>query len=108
MVSVQLARTVQEAVLLIIRRSWVRAPPAPPAVLPISILVPGSGSWTDVGSSMCRYVMVRGLAGHIERLSSGSWRVKVYAGTDPLTGREIRFRKTCRPSGRRRSSSASC
>src|SRR5579859_5844449 len=31
-VSVQLARTVHRAVLLIIRRSWVRAPPAPPAV----------------------------------------------------------------------------
>src|SRR5438093_8317060 len=29
--SVQLARRLQEAVLLIIRRSWVRAPPAPPA-----------------------------------------------------------------------------
>ena len=26
----------------------------------------------------------------------GSWRVKVYAGTDPLTGREIRLRKTCK------------
>ena len=25
-----------------------------------------------------------------------SWRAKVYAGTDPLTGREIRFRKTCK------------
>jgi hypothetical protein len=24
------------------------------------------------------------------------WRAKVYAGKDPLTGREIRFRKTCR------------
>ena len=31
-------------------------------------------------------VVVRGLAGHIERLPSGSWRVKVYAGIDPLTG----------------------
>src|SRR6516225_8342918 len=41
-------------------------------------------------------VMVRGPAGHIERLPSGSWRVKVYAGTDPLTGREIRLRKTCK------------
>ena len=40
--------------------------------------------------------MARGPAGHIERLPSGSWRVKVYAGTDPLTGREIRFRKTCK------------
>jgi len=34
--------------------------------------------------------------GHVERLPSGSWRVKVYAGTDPLTGREIRLRKTCK------------
>src|SRR5882724_12962712 len=41
-------------------------------------------------------VMARGPAGHIERLPSGSWRVKVYAGTDPLTSREIRFRKTCK------------
>ncbi len=41
-------------------------------------------------------VMARGSAGHIEQLPSGSWRVKVYAGTDPLTGREIRLRKTCK------------
>jgi hypothetical protein len=34
--------------------------------------------------------------GHIEQLPSGSWRVKVYGGTDPLTGREIRLRKTCK------------
>jgi hypothetical protein len=33
-------------------------------------------------------------SGHIEQLPSGSWRAKVYAGKDPLTGREIRFRKT--------------
>jgi hypothetical protein len=33
-------------------------------------------------------------SGHIEQLPSGSWRVKVYAGKDPLTGRELRFRKT--------------
>ena len=32
----------------------------------------------------------------MERLPSGSWRVKVYAGTDPLTGREIRLRRTCK------------
>jgi hypothetical protein len=36
------------------------------------------------------------LSGHIEQLPSGSWRTKVDAGTDPLTGREIRFRKTCK------------
>jgi integrase len=35
-------------------------------------------------------------SGHIEQLPSGSFRVKVYAGTDLLTGREIRFRKTCK------------
>jgi len=34
-------------------------------------------------------------SGHIEQLPSGSWRAKVNGGTDPLTGREIRFRKTC-------------
>jgi hypothetical protein len=33
-VSAQLARMVHQAVVLIIRRSWVRAPPAPPAVSP--------------------------------------------------------------------------
>jgi integrase len=35
-------------------------------------------------------------SGHIEQLPSGSWRSKVYAGTDPLTGREICFRKSRR------------
>jgi DNA-binding transcriptional regulator YhcF (GntR family) len=40
--------------------------------------------------------MVSTPAGHIERLPSGSWRVKVYAGTDSLTGREIRLRQTCK------------
>jgi hypothetical protein len=33
-------------------------------------------------------------SGHIEQLPSGPWRAKVYAGKDPLTEREIRFRKT--------------
>ena len=32
--------------------------------------------------------------GHIERLPSGSYRVKVYAGTDPVTGKERRRRET--------------
>ena len=35
-------------------------------------------------------------SGHIEQLPSGSWRAKAYAGTDPLTGREFRLRRTCR------------
>jgi integrase len=35
-------------------------------------------------------------SGHIEQLPSGSFRVSVYAGTDPLTGRELRFRETAK------------
>jgi integrase len=34
--------------------------------------------------------------GHVEQLPSGSWRAKVYAGRDPLSGREIRLRTTCK------------
>jgi hypothetical protein len=34
--------------------------------------------------------------GYIQQLPSGSFRVSVYAGTDPLTGRQIRLRKTCK------------
>src|SRR4051794_32613420 len=33
--------------------------------------------------------------GHIEELPSGSFRVIVYAGTDPLTGHELRLREVC-------------
>lgn len=33
--------------------------------------------------------------GHIEQLPSGSYRVKVYAGKDPVTGKERRLRETC-------------
>ena len=35
-------------------------------------------------------------SGHIEQLPSGSCRVSVYAGTDPLTGHEVRFRETAK------------
>jgi integrase len=38
--------------------------------------------------------MSRPGTGHIERLPSGSYRVHVYAGTDPLTGRPLRYRQT--------------
>ena len=33
--------------------------------------------------------------GHIEQLPSGSFRVHVYAGMDPVTGRPRRLRETC-------------
>jgi hypothetical protein len=40
--------------------------------------------------------MPRAGTGHIERLPSGSYRVHVYAGIDPLTGRQLRFRQTAK------------
>ena len=52
--------------------------------------------WTGVGGPLYCHVMAGTPTGHIEQLPSGSWRAKVYAGTDPLTGREIRFRRTCK------------
>ena len=33
--------------------------------------------------------------GHIEQLPSGSFRVHVYAGTGPVTGKPRRIRETC-------------
>jgi integrase len=38
--------------------------------------------------------MARAASGHLEQLPSGSYRVHVYAGTDPLTGRRLRHRQT--------------
>jgi integrase len=38
--------------------------------------------------------MGRAASGHVEQLPSGSLRVEVHAGTDPLTGRRLRFRQT--------------
>jgi integrase len=40
--------------------------------------------------------MTSSASGHIEQLPSGSFRVSVYAGTDPLTGRMLRHRETAR------------
>ena len=37
--------------------------------------------------------MGRAASGHVEQLPSGSFRVEVHAGTDPLTGRRLRFRQ---------------
>ena len=79
---------------LIICRSRVRAPPAPPAVLVVRRTRPWTGSRTDAGMAVYGAAMAYAPSGHIEQLPSGSWRAKVYAGKDPLSGREIRFRKT--------------
>ncbi len=39
--------------------------------------------------------MAKSGKGHIQQLASGSFRVKVYAGTDPVTGKERLLRQTC-------------
>jgi integrase len=39
--------------------------------------------------------MAKSSRGHIQRLPSGSFRVKVYAGTDPVTGKQRLLRQTC-------------
>jgi hypothetical protein len=51
-------------------------------------------SWTGVRGAVYGAAMPGIPSGHVEQLLSGSWHAKVYAGKDPLTGREIRFRKT--------------
>jgi len=40
--------------------------------------------------------MPRTGTGHLERLPSGSYRVIVYSGIDPLTGRQLRHRQTAK------------
>jgi integrase len=40
--------------------------------------------------------MATARSGYIQQLPSGAFRVSVYAGTDPLTGRQIRLRRTCK------------
>ena len=39
--------------------------------------------------------MAKTSKGHIQQLPSGSFRVKVYAGTDPVTGKGRLLRQTC-------------
>ena len=41
-----------------------------------------------------RAAMATTARGHIEQLPSGSFRVHVYAGTDPVTGKP-RLKQTC-------------
>src|SRR5579863_8898031 len=40
--------------------------------------------------------MAKATGGYIQQLPSGAFRISVYAGTDPLTGRQIRLRRTCK------------
>jgi len=53
-VSVQVVHQLRRTGLLIIRRSWVRAPPAPPAISLEFPVHSWTGSWTDVGGHAYR------------------------------------------------------
>ena len=52
--------------------------------------------------------MAKATGGYIQQLPSSSFRVSVYAGTDPLTGRQIRLRKTCKTERAAQIELASC
>ena len=56
----------------------------------------GTDCGTDTPSRVIVLSWPRPAGGYIQQLPSGSFRVSVYAGTDPLTGRQIRLRKTCK------------
>jgi len=58
--------------------------------------------WNEWLFSLYRDLMAHAGTGHIEQLPSGSYRVHVYAGTDPLTGRELRHRQTVKTEARAR------
>jgi hypothetical protein len=81
---------------LIIRRSWVRAPPAPPAQRSSPDGRVWHGPWHGYAQPRYGAVMAKARSGYIQQLPSGAFREIVYAGKDPLTVREIRFRKTCK------------
>jgi integrase len=71
----------------------------------VDIRFRGTGRGTDVGVSgvgdLVSAIPVDLAAtattarGHIEQLPSGSFRVHVYAGTDPVTGKPRRLKQTC-------------
>jgi hypothetical protein len=73
-----------------IRGFRVRAPGAPPAKTLSAARPSWNQSWNHSAFWRGRSSMVSTRPGHIERLPSGSYRVIVCAGTDPLTGRRLR------------------
>jgi integrase len=56
--------------------------------------VPWNESWNQVGVLGYRRVVAMTAKGHIESLPSGSYRVHVYLGIDPVTGRRRYLRRT--------------
>jgi hypothetical protein len=81
---------------LLIRGFGVRVPGGAPAKTCPNGILPWNQSWNH--RALLRYGgrLEPAGTGHIERLPSGSYRVHVYAGTDPLTGRRLRYRQTVR------------
>src|SRR6516165_7824520 len=82
--------------LLLIRWFRVRPPGAPPANLSVWWMVSWNHSWNHGVISACHAVMAATPSGHIEQLPSGSFRVHVYGGIDPITRKRIYFRKTAK------------
>ena len=74
----------------------VRPPGAPPGKTLGSDSQAWHGSWHGYAHPRYRVVMAKARSGYIQQLPSGAFRVSVYAGTDPLTGRQIRLRQTCK------------
>jgi integrase len=59
-----------------------------------------NGSWNGSVPAGYRPGMATVASGHIERLPSGSFRVHVYAGTDPVTGKPRRLKRTVKTEAR--------
>ena len=81
---------------LIIRRSWVRVPPAPPGVLWVIRWASWNDSWNESPYRRTITAVPRVARGHVEQLPSGSFRAVVYVGVDPLTRRPIYLKATAR------------
>jgi integrase len=54
-----------------------------------------NGLWNGWLGAGYRSAMATTTRGHIEELPSGAFRVHVYAGKDPVTGKPRRLRETC-------------
>jgi integrase len=53
-------------------------------------------SWNEPVLQPYHMLMADTTSGHIEQLPSGTFRVHVYAGTDPITRRQVYFRETAK------------
>jgi hypothetical protein len=51
--------------------------------------------WNEPEFLRYRHLMVATRRGHIERLPSGSYRVHVYAGIDPVTRKPRQLKQIC-------------